>query len=71
MKLIKRFQAVCVALAVAASGIFPVIGGEKYDEVNEEWQQAIIAAIDSFPENGGYYTVVTRQKISLVLHGEL
>lgn len=56
MKLIKRFQAVCVALAVAASGIFPVIGGEKYDEVNEEWQQAIIAAIDSFPENGGYYT---------------
>ncbi|MGN0213751.1 MAG: hypothetical protein ACI4AH_02950 [Muribaculaceae bacterium] len=24
--------------------------------VNESWQKAIIAAIDSFPENGGYYT---------------
>ena len=26
------------------------------DKVNERWQQAILAAIDSFPERGGYYT---------------
>ncbi len=26
------------------------------DKVNERWQQAILAAIDSFPEHGGYYT---------------
>ena len=26
------------------------------DKVNERWQQAMLAAIDSFPEHGGYYT---------------
>ena len=26
------------------------------DKVNENWQRAVLAAIDSFPENGGYYT---------------
>ena len=26
------------------------------DKVNEAWQRAILAAIDSFPERGGYYT---------------
>ena len=26
------------------------------DKVNERWQQAVLAAIDSFPDRGGYYT---------------
>ena len=26
------------------------------DKVNEGWQRAVLAAIDSFPERGGYYT---------------
>ena len=26
------------------------------DKVNESWQRAMLAAIDSFPERGGYYT---------------
>ena len=26
------------------------------DKVNRSWQQAVLAAIDSFPEHGGYYT---------------
>ena len=26
------------------------------DKVNKEWQHAILAAIDSFPDRGGYYT---------------
>ncbi len=26
------------------------------DKVNKGWQQAVLAAIDSFPERGGYYT---------------
>ena len=26
------------------------------DKVNRHWQQAVLAAIDSFPEHGGYYT---------------
>ena len=30
--------------------------GDKYDRVNAEWQNAVMAAIDSFPQNGGYYT---------------
>ena len=25
-------------------------------KVNKEWQQCVLAAIDSFPQNGGYYT---------------
>lgn len=28
----------------------------KADTINAEWQKAIIAAIDSFPAHGGYYT---------------
>lgn len=26
------------------------------DKLNEEWQRAILAAVDSFPQRGGYYT---------------
>ena len=26
------------------------------DKVNKGWQRAVLAAIDSFPEQGGYYT---------------
>ena len=26
------------------------------DKINPDWQRAILAAIDSFPEHGGYYT---------------
>ena len=26
------------------------------DKINMSWQQAVLAAVDSFPEHGGYYT---------------
>ena len=26
------------------------------DKVNQSWQRSMLAAIDSFPERGGYYT---------------
>jgi len=31
----------------------PALAGDK---VNQGWQRAVLAAIDSFPERGGYYT---------------
>lgn len=32
-----------------------VVARDYRSEVNEEWQHAILAAVDSFPEKGGYY----------------
>ena len=46
----KRAFFALLALLCSASA---AIAGDK---VNERWQQAVLAAIDSFPERGGYYT---------------
>lgn len=44
----------CIVLILAC--IAAVEAEDKSGYVNAEWQNAIVAAIDSFPENGGYYT---------------
>ena len=33
-----------------------IVGATAGDKVNRGWQQAMLAAIDSFPDRGGYYT---------------
>ena len=45
----RRLIAVLVLMCLAGTA-------NAGDKVNERWQQAILAAIDSFPEHGGYYT---------------
>ena len=42
-------------LALLAVLCLSVVAQGK-DKVNEAWQRAVLAAIDSFPERGGYYT---------------
>ena len=43
-------------IILAMVGICDAKADDKYDQVNHEWQNAIVAAIDSFPQGGGYYT---------------
>lgn len=48
-------------LAICCSAISNSAAQEKNvkvatDTLNAEWQSTILAAIDSFPERGGYYT---------------
>lgn len=43
-------------IILAMVGICDAKADDKYDKVNHEWQNAIVAAIDSFPQGGGYYT---------------
>ena len=45
----KKLLLLCFAL-------FPLIHSIASDVVNWEWQRTVIAAIDSFPPRGGYYT---------------
>ena len=42
--------AACAALAM------PLSSSAKDGEINRAWQNAVLAAVDSFPQNGGYYT---------------
>ena len=49
----------CLLAALSACLIavsFNASAKNQKEEVNEDWQSAILAAIDSFPEHGGYYT---------------
>ena len=46
----RRFVAVMLAFLCMAGYV------HGKDKVNKGWQQAMLAAIDSFPERGGYYT---------------
>ncbi len=46
----KRFVPV-VLIALIAFSVYA-----KRQKVNTKWQECVIAAIDSFPEHGGYYT---------------
>lgn len=51
MKIIRNIIALALMLT------FPVVASAGDDnKVNQEWQQCVLAAIDSFPHNGGYYT---------------
>lgn len=43
-------------LALMIMATTNVAADDKYDRVDAEWQNAMVAAIDSFPEGGGYYT---------------
>lgn len=52
MKIIKRL--IFVAIVVALSSATALCANSM--KVNQDWQQCILAAIDSFPINGGYYT---------------
>lgn len=47
----KRFIIYSIALIAVFSSI-----NAKNRKTNDKWQQCVIAAIDSFPEHGGYYT---------------
>ena len=40
-----------ISLAIAPSAL----AGDD-NKINQEWQQCVMAAVDSFPHNGGYYT---------------
>ena len=46
----KRALAVMLAVLCLAGAV------SAGDKVNKDWQRAVLAAIDAFPEQGGYYT---------------
>lgn len=50
----KFFSTLFIALSIALA--FPQIGYAKDGEINQAWQDAVLAAVDSFPQQGGYYT---------------
>ena len=50
-----RITGSIIALAIIASTISSAMAATS-DKVNQEWQQCVLAAVDSFPHNGGYYT---------------
>lgn len=47
---------ITLILILIAGTINSIYSKNKYDEVNEKWQSAVLAAVDSFPQKGGYYT---------------
>ncbi len=49
-----RYLILSFILALSVD-VFNALADEK-QRVNESWQKAILAAVDSFPDNGGYYT---------------
>ena len=51
MRIFRTILVVAVMLATPAA----VIAADN-NKVNQEWQQCVLAAVDSFPQNGGYYT---------------
>ncbi len=48
----KRYLLSLIALAACTIGALAA----KQQPVNQQWQQCVLAAVDSFPERGGYYT---------------
>ena len=44
-----------IAFAVMLVAPVAAIAGDD-NKVNQEWQQCVLAAVDSFPHNGGYFT---------------
>ena len=45
-----------LVIALCASLSMPFSSFAKDGDVNRAWQDAVLAAVDSFPQNGGYYT---------------
>lgn len=45
-----------LALLITAGTYLKSFAGDYRNEVNTEWQHSVLAAVDSFPEKGGYYT---------------
>ncbi len=45
-----------LALAIIATTAIAAAAAQGDNKVNQEWQQCVLAAVDSFPANGGYYT---------------
>ena len=50
-----RFLGNIIAISVILSASTVAIAGDD-NKVNEQWQQCVLTAVDSFPHNGGYYT---------------
>ena len=48
-----RLLLVVMVLCVVTAGLY---AKPQWKQVNRVWQQTMLAAIDSFPEHGGYYT---------------
>lgn len=55
MKAKAYFSYLTIAVVMATAFCVPARSASK-NEVNEKWQSIILAAVDSFPERGGYYT---------------
>ena len=50
----KLFKYLLTLTAFSFLTMVAVAGDDN--KVNQEWQQCVLAAVDSFPQNGGYYT---------------
>lgn len=44
-----------LVLAMLSASVMQINAKDERSEVNETWQKLVIAAVDSFPEKGGYY----------------
>lgn len=51
----KKFTICAMAVALAFAAAVTAYADDKYERVDADWQRAVTAAIDSFPEGGGYY----------------
>ena len=51
----KKFTICAMAAALAFAAAVTAYADDKYERVDADWQRAVTAAIDSFPEGGGYY----------------
>lgn len=56
MKITTLRFTILMAVVAATLCTTKIHADEKYNQINADWQTAISAAIDSFPQNGGYYT---------------
>ncbi|MBR5638802.1 MAG: hypothetical protein IKW83_03455 [Muribaculaceae bacterium] len=49
----RRSIIISILISIALAPI--AIAGDD-NKINQEWQRCVLAAVDSFPQNGGYYT---------------
>lgn len=47
---------ITLAVVVMAGAMIGVAAKDYRSEVNDMWQHTVVAAVDSFPQKGGYYT---------------
>ncbi len=50
-----KFSQCFLALAAIIATV-SIAQASEAERVNQQWQQCVLAAVDSFPHNGGYYT---------------